>query len=59
VLFGHKFEFPCVKQPTNSTMDAYYDILYMRVFMQDQRRKWGIELANGSDDKLREEFARI
>jgi hypothetical protein len=31
-----KFKFRCVKQPANSTMGAYYTILYMQAFMQDQ-----------------------
>jgi hypothetical protein len=61
------FEFPCVEQPTNSMMDTYYAILRMRAFVQDQRlmllldsmQKWGTDLANGSDENLREEFARI
>jgi hypothetical protein len=48
-------------------MNAYYAILHMRVFMQDQHQQlvlesmqtWAIVLANGTDAQLREEFARI
>jgi hypothetical protein len=56
-----------MRQPTNSKMDAYYAIMHMRTVMQDQHQllvqesmhTWGIDLANGTDAQLREEFTRI
>jgi hypothetical protein len=67
LVFRHKFDFPYIKQPTNNTMDAYYAILHMRAFVQDQRlllvpesmQKWGTDLANDTSEELREEFTCI
>ena len=65
--FGHKTEFPCVKQPTNSTREAYYAIHHMREFVRDQQRlmlpsslqTWAKDMANYDDADLRLEFCRI
>ena len=65
--FGHKSEFPCVKQPTDSMMEAFYAIHHMREFVRDQEQlqltsslaKWGQYLANITDRDLRQEIYRI
>jgi hypothetical protein len=36
-VFGHKTEFPCMKQPKDSTMKAIYAIHHMREFVRDHR----------------------
>jgi hypothetical protein len=67
LIFGHKTEFPCVKQPPNSTRDAYYAIHHMREFVRDQEQlmlpsnvqNWAQDLANSTDADLRLEFYRI
>jgi len=67
VKFGHKTEFPCVKQPANSSREAYYAIHHMREFVRDQEQlvlssglaKWSQDLANVSDRDLRQELYRI
>jgi hypothetical protein len=67
LLFNHKMEFPYVKQPTKSAMEAYYAILHMLGFIRDQYQlmlttsllKWGQDLANASDDDLKHEFYSI
>ena len=71
LVFRDKTDFPCVKQPENSTMDAYYFFHHIREFIHDHQRlrmpsqqsnhlhKWGKDLANCSDEDLRNDFYRI
>ena len=37
-VFGHQFEFPCMKQPANSMTEAFYAIHHMQEFVRDQLR---------------------
>nr|XP_051191314.1 uncharacterized protein LOC127304762 [Lolium perenne] len=62
--FKHVFEFPCVKQPENSTLDAFYVMHHLKGFVRDSQnlrlpsalRGWAEKLARINDDDLREDF---
>ncbi|KAK1668664.1 hypothetical protein QYE76_056823 [Lolium multiflorum] len=62
--FKHLFEFPCVKQPENSTLDAFYVMHHLKGFVRDSQnlrlpsalRGWAEKLARINDDDLREDF---
>ncbi|KAK1644318.1 hypothetical protein QYE76_062123 [Lolium multiflorum] len=59
--FKHVFEFPCVKQPENSTLDAFYVMHHLKGFVRDSQnlrlpsalRGWAEKLARINDDDLR------
>ena len=60
-------EFPCIKQPANNTMEAYYAIHHMREFVEDKTnlrlpkslQAYRPDLANSKDADLRQELLRI
>ncbi|KAK1621331.1 hypothetical protein QYE76_026848 [Lolium multiflorum] len=62
--FKHVFEFPCVKQPENSTLEAFYVMHHLKGFVRDSQnlrlpsalRGWAEKLARINDDDLREDF---
>jgi hypothetical protein len=62
--FKHVFEFPCVKQPENSTLEAFYVMHHLKGFVRDSQnlllpsalRGWSEKLARINDDDLREDF---
>ncbi|KAK1631515.1 hypothetical protein QYE76_005830 [Lolium multiflorum] len=62
--FKHVFEFPCVKQPENSTLDAFYVMHHLKGFVRDSQnlllpsalRGWAEKLARINDDDLGEDF---
>ncbi|KAK1574567.1 hypothetical protein QYE76_048135 [Lolium multiflorum] len=64
--FKHVFEFPCVKQPENSTLDAFYVMHHLKGFVRDSQnlrlpsalRGWAEKLARINDDDL-EKTSRI
>ncbi|KAK1647216.1 hypothetical protein QYE76_065021 [Lolium multiflorum] len=64
--FKHLFEFPCVKQPENSTLDAFYVMHHLKGFVRDSQnlrlpsalRGWAEKLARINDDDL-EKTSRI
>jgi hypothetical protein len=66
-VFGHKTEFPCVKQPKDSTMEAFYVINHMREFVRYHRllvepsslTTWVKDFANCSEEDFRFELYRI
>ena len=35
-VFGHKYEFPCMKQPANSMTEAFYAIHHIQEFERDE-----------------------
>lgn len=67
LIFNHKTEFPCLKQPENSPREAYYAILHMREYVRDQQQlrlpadlqRWRKDLANAPPEDIRQEFGRI
>ena len=71
LVFGHKTDFPCIKQPENSMLSAYYVLHHMREYIRDEEKlrmpsqqsdhlhKWGKQLADCSDEDIRAEFYRI
>ena len=38
IIFGHKTDFWCIRQPKNSNLDAYYVLQYMEEFKQDETK---------------------
>ncbi|KAK1628180.1 hypothetical protein QYE76_002495 [Lolium multiflorum] len=62
--FKHVFEFPYVKQPENSTLEAFYVMHHLKGFVRDSQnlllpsalRGWAEKLARINDDDLREDF---
>ena len=67
-VFGHKFEFPCMKQPANSMTEAFYAIHHIQEFVRDQLNltlpckltRLQKDFANYSTDAdVRREFYRI
>ena len=67
-VFGHQFEFPCIKQAPNSMTEAFYAIHHMREFVRDQLNltlpcnltRLQKDFANYSTDAdVRREFYRI
>jgi hypothetical protein len=66
-VFGHKTEFPCVKQPKDCTVEAFYAIHHMREFVRDHQllvepsslTTWVKEFANCSEENFRFELCRI
>ena len=66
-LIKHQTEFPCVKQPKNSTREAYYAIHHIREFVEDKLqlrlpaslRAYRPDLANAKDADLRQELLRV
>jgi hypothetical protein len=67
MVFSHKTDFPCLKQPKGSLTDAFYALHHMREFIRDQQRlmlpdsllKWRKDLANVDDADIRAQFYRI
>ena len=67
-VFGHQFEFPCIKQPANSMAEAFYVIHHMQEFVRDQLRltlpckltllQWDFT-RYATDADVRREFYRI
>ena len=67
-VFGHQFEFPCMKQPANSMTEAFYAIHHIQEFVRDQLNltlpckltRLQKDFANYSTDAdVRREFYRI
>jgi hypothetical protein len=66
--FKHVTEFPCIKQPTGSTKEAFYALHHLKGFVRDAEmmnlpssiRDWSNKMAGDIDDAdLREVFHRI
>jgi hypothetical protein len=66
-VFVQKTEFHCVKQPKDSTMEAFYAIHHMHEFLRDHRllvepsnlTTWLMDFANCSEEDFRFELYRI
>jgi hypothetical protein len=66
-VFDHETEFPCVKQPKDSTMEAFYAIHHMREFVWDHRllvepyslTTWVRDFANYSEEHFRLDLYHI
>ena len=68
LIFSHKTDFPCLKQPDGSPREAYYTILFMREFVRDVQqilllehlKQWRVDLTKTNDlDAFISEFGRI
>ena len=67
IVFKHKTDFPCMKQPAGSSCNAFYAMHFMREFLRDQQRlrvpesllPWRKDMTRADDAEMRAEFYHI